>query len=297
MYHAKDNGRNNFQYFTPRMNEVAHARLLLETRLRRAIRQQEFVLHYQPVVSARTGGIVGMEALVRWQDPELGLVLPGQFIGVAEDAGLIDALGAWVLHEACRQSREWHDAGLTSLPVAVNLSAKQFRNRTLLETVSEALERSGLEPRYLELEIIETLLMEQSEQTAGLLERLNAMGLPLSIDDFGTGHSSLSCLTRFPIHKLKIDQSFVRDIGFDPADVAITSAVIALAHSLQLKVLAKGVETREQLEFLRQQGCHELQGYLFSEPLPAPELVALVRSWDARAYASRMSIDAPFIAV
>ena len=299
MYHAKESGRNNFQYFTPRMNEVAQERLLLETRLRRAIRQREFVLHYQPIVSALTGEIVGMEALVRWQDPERGLVPPAQFIRVAEDAGLINSLGAWVLEEACRQNREWHDEGLARLPVAVNLSAEQFRGRALAETITEALERSGLEARYLALEITETLLMEQSEQTVSLLGRLNAMGLQLSIDDFGTGYSSLSYLTRFPIHKLKIDKSFVRDIGSDPSDAAITSAVIALAQSLRLKVLAEGVETREQLDFLRQRGCHELQGYLFSKPLPADEFAVFVRSWDAGAYTSRIPADVlhPFIAV
>ena len=292
MYHAKEYGGNNFQYFTPRMNEVARERLLLETRLRRAICQQEFVLHYQPIVSASTGDIVGIEALVRWQDPERGLLPPGYFIGVAEDAGLINALGAWVLQEACRQNREWQDMGLARLPVAVNLSAEQFRSLALVETVSEALERSGLQPKHLELEITETLLMQQSEQTAILLDRLNAMGLELAIDDFGTGYSSLSYLTRFPIHKLKIDKSFVRDIGSDPSDASITSAVIAMAQSLKLKVLAEGVETREQLEFLRLRGCHELQGYLFSTPLPAQDLAAVMRGWDARAYASRIAVDA-----
>jgi diguanylate cyclase (GGDEF)-like protein/PAS domain S-box-containing protein len=299
MYHAKESGRNNFQYFTSRMNALAHERLVLETRLRRAIRQQEFVLHYQPVVSAMTGVIVGMEALVRWQDPERGLVPPAQFIRAAEDAGLINALGAWVLQEACRQNREWQDAGRFHLPVAVNLSAEQFRSRALLDTVSQALAQSRLEPRYLELEITETLLMEQSEQTLSLLARLNALGLQLSIDDFGTGYSSLSYLTRFPIHKLKIDKSFVRHIGADASDAAITSAVIALAHSLKLKVLAEGVETRLQLDFLRMRGCHELQGFLFSKPLPPAEFAQLVPRWEAGAYAAPIPADAlhPFIAV
>jgi diguanylate cyclase (GGDEF)-like protein len=299
MYHAKECGRNNFQYFTPRMNELAQERMKLETRLRRAIRNQEFVLHYQPIVSAVTGDIVGVEALVRWQDPEYGLVPPGQFIRIAEEAGLIAPLGAWVLREACRQNRMWQDSGLIYLPVAVNLSAEQFRSRTLIDTVSEALMLSGLEARYLALEITETLLMEHSEQTVILLSQLNAMGLQLSIDDFGTGYSSLSYLSRFPIHKLKIDKSFVRDMRSDPSDAAITSAVIALAHSLRLKVLAEGVENREQLEFLRLRGCHEVQGYLFSKPLPADAFAELVRDWNPRAYTIPLAADAlhPFIAV
>lgn len=299
MYHAKENGRNNFQFFTPRMNEIAQERLTMETRLRRAIRRQEFVLHYQPIVSAVTGDLVGVEALVRWQDPERGLVPPGQFIRIAEEAGLIGRLGAWVLQEACRQNRAWQHAGLIHIPVAVNLSAEQFRSRSLVDTVSEALALTGLEPRYLALEITETLLMEHSEQTVNLLSRLNTMGLQLSIDDFGTGYSSLSYLSRFPIHKLKIDKSFVRDMRSDPSDAAITSAVIALAHSLQLNVLAEGVETREQLEFLRLRGCHEVQGYLFSKPLPAEEFHAFVQRWDPRTYTAPVSEDSlhPFIAV
>jgi len=299
MYHAKENGRNNFQYFTPRMNEIAQERLTMETRLRRAIRNQEFVLHYQPIVSAVTGELVGVEALVRWQDPERGLVPPGQFIRVAEEAGLIGRLGAWVLHEACRQNRAWQQAGLIPIPVAVNLSAEQFRSRSLIDTVSEALALTGLDPCHLTLEITETLLMEQSEQTVDLLSRLNAMGLQLSIDDFGTGYSSLSYLSRFPIQKLKIDKSFVRDMRSDPSDAAITSAVIALAHSLRLRVLAEGVETREQLEFLRLRGCHEVQGYLFSKPLPAADFQAFVQSWDPRTYTAPASTNPllPFIAV
>ena len=299
MYHAKECGRNNFQYFTPRMNELAQERMTIETRLRRAIRNQEFVLHYQPIVSAVTGDIVSVEALVRWEDPQHGLIPPVQFIRIAEEAGLIGQLGAWVLREACRQNRTWQDAGLIHLPVAVNLSAEQFRSRSLLETVREALTLSGLEPRYLALEITETLLMEQSEQTVNLLAELNAMGLQLSIDDFGTGYSSLAYLSRFPIHKLKIDKSFVRDMRSDPADAAITSAVIALAHSLRLKVLAEGVEQREQLEFLRLRGCHEVQGYLFSKPLPAEAFAELIRHWDPQAYTVPLSADAlhPFIAV
>jgi len=281
------------------MNHVAQERLVLETRLRRAIRQQEFVLHYQPIVSAQSGDIVGMEALVRWQDPERGLVPPAQFIRVVDEAGLINALSAWVLEEACRQNREWQDAGLPCLPVAVNLSAEQFRSGALVDDVKDALARSALQPRHLALEITETLLMEQSEQTVDLLARLNQMGLQLSIDDFGTGCSSLSYLTRFPIHKLNIDMSFVRDIGSDPSGVAITSAVIALAHSLKLKVLAEGVETRQQLDFLRRRGCEELQGNLFSKPLAAADFAALLRAWDACTYASRVPSDAlhPFIAV
>ncbi len=277
MYHAKENGRNNYQYFTADLNSRAFERLSVENSLRRGLEQGEFLLHYQPQINLASGAIVGLEALVRWQHPDFGLVPPLRFIPVAEESGLIVPLGEWVLREACRQNRAWQQAGLPAIPVAVNLSAHQFHQKNLAQTISGALQESGLDARYLELELTESVVMRGSESTVETLARLKQMGLMLSIDDFGTGYSSLSYLKRFPIDKLKIDRSFVRDVTLDQDDAAIAGAIIAMAHSLRLKVIAEGVETQEQSDFLKEQGCDEIQGYLFSRPLPAEQMEKLLR--------------------
>lgn len=278
MYHAKENGRNNYQYFTADLNSRAFERLSLENSLRRGLAHGEFLLHYQPQINLSTGTIVGLEALVRWQHPDFGLVLPARFIPVAEESGLIVPLGEWVLREACRQNRAWQQNGLPAMPVAVNLSAHQFHQKNLAQVISGALRESGLDARFLELELTESVVMRGSESTVETLARLKQMGLMLSIDDFGTGYSSLSYLKRFPIDKLKIDRSFVRDVTLDQDDAAIAGAIIAMAHSLRLKVIAEGVETKEQSDFLKEQGCDEIQGYLFSKPLPAEQMEKLLRA-------------------
>jgi EAL domain-containing protein (putative c-di-GMP-specific phosphodiesterase class I) len=276
MYHAKESGRNNYQFFTPDMNTRALERLSLERSLRRAIEREELRLHYQPQYEVGTGRIVGVEALIRWQHPELGLIPPGRFIRFAEDINLIGEVGKWVLHEACRQARAWQSQALPALRVAVNISAAQFRDPDLPGTVMNALRAAGMEASHLEIELTESIIMEDVERATGLLEQLKALGLELAIDDFGTGYSSLSYLKRFPIDLLKIDQSFVRDITSDKDDAAITSAIIALTHNLGLRTIAEGVETVEQLTFLEGHGCDEVQGFLFSRPLSPSECTDLL---------------------
>ena len=276
MYHAKENGRNNYQFFTQDMNIRAVERQSLEGGLRRALGRQEFVLHYQPKVNLETGAITGAEALIRWHHPDRGLVPPAQFVPIAEDCGLILPIGRWVLREACRQTRAWLDAGLRPGPVAVNISAVEFRAKDFLESVRAALEDTRLEPRYLEIELTESVLMQDAESTNSVLQALKAMGVRLTVDDFGTGYSSLSYLRRFPIDALKIDQSFVRDITSDPDDATIVSAVIGMGKSLKQQVIAEGVETREQLAFLQSQGCDEGQGYYFSQPVVTEEFARLL---------------------
>jgi diguanylate cyclase (GGDEF)-like protein/PAS domain S-box-containing protein len=276
MYTAKQGGRNSYAFFTPSMNAGALERLSMESSLRRALERQEFQLHYQPKVDVDSGRIRGLEALLRWQHPDLGWVPPSRFIPLAEETGQIAAIGHWVLHAACRQNRLWQDQGLLAVPVAVNLSALQFRQRQLKDLVLDALKGSGLEAGFLELELTESMLMEDAAGAAAMLAELRRVGVGLSIDDFGTGYSSLSYLKRLPINALKIDQSFVRDIAGDADDAAIVSAVISMAHDLHLNVIAEGVETLEQLRFLRAHQCNEAQGFLFSRPLPADETAALL---------------------
>jgi diguanylate cyclase (GGDEF)-like protein len=269
MYEAKSQGGNGYQIFSRTMNATAMQRLTLETDLRRALEREELVLHYQPIVRADTGAITGAEALVRWQHPSLGLLLPSEFIPIAEENGLIVPLGEWVLRTACAQNRAWQDAGFAPLRIAVNLSSRQIRQGTLVTTVRAALEAAGLDPRWLSLELTESVLMERQHEAVAALHRLRALGVQLSIDDFGTGYSSLSYLKHFPVDSLKIDRTFVRDLIAVPDDAAITAAVIAMAHALELKVVAEGVETHEHLAFLRGQGCDEVQGHLVGRAVPA----------------------------
>ncbi|MDB5765124.1 MAG: hypothetical protein JWQ21_4119 [Herminiimonas sp.] len=281
MYRAKKEGRNTFRFYAADMNARAHLRLELEAAMRRAVGRNEFVLHYQPQVELSTGRLIGFEALVRWQHPELGLMPPADFIGLAEETGLIMQIGEWVLREACLQAKRWQDQGLGEYNIAVNLSTRQFGNGDLIQMVSSALQDAGLAAKYLELEITESLLMENPDSAVDTLRILRGKGVSLSIDDFGTGYSSLGYLKRFSLDKLKIDRSFVRDITRDPDDAAIATAIIAMAHRLKLKVIAEGVETEGQLGYLRLHGCDEVQGYLFSRPLPADECTRMLRTRSA----------------
>ncbi len=275
MYQAKQAGRNTYRFFKPEMNIGALERLQLENDLRRAIEQQEFELYYQPQVDIPSGRIVGAEALVRWHHPERGLITPATFIRLSEETGLIVPIGAWVLEQACRQAVSWRAHAPAGFRIAVNLSARQFQPQ-ILDTVSETLRRTGAAPQALELELTESMVMQDPDAAIGLLRAMADLGIQLAIDDFGTGYSSLSYLKRFPLHKLKVDRSFVQDIPADNNDAAITSATIALAHSLNLKVIAEGVETSEQLAFLRRQGCDQYQGYYCSHPVPAGDFAKLL---------------------
>ena len=272
MYNAKEAGRNTYRFFDDRMNRQAHEHLLLQNRLNRALFQAEFHLHYQPQLEIGSGRVIGVEALLRWQNPELGEVVPARFIPVAEDGGAIVPIGAWVLEEACRQAQVWRQAGWPDMIMSVNLSALQFRRTGLIETVAGALARSGLPPHLLELELTESIMLHDVENTLDTVRQLKAMGVRLSIDDFGTGYSSLSYLKRFAVDRLKIDRSFVRDLDADPDNAAIVRAVIQLAHSLRLDIIAEGVETEAQLAFLRDEGCPGVQGFLFSRPLASADL-------------------------
>ncbi|MCD2180865.1 sensor domain-containing protein [Rhizobium sp. GN54] len=277
MYRSKEIGRDALQFFTAEMASSAHEKLRYQEELRRAIARQEFVLHYQPQMDLKTGHIFAVEALIRWNHPERGLLMPGDFIPFAEEAGLIGQIGDWTLRAACRQNKAWQDAGLPPVVVSVNVSARQFQEPEWVERVASALKRSGLEARYLELELTESVIMADVQQAVALMHRLEELGVHLAIDDFGTGYSSLSALKRFPVDRLKIDRSFVQDLPDDPDDAAIARAIISLAHTLQLRVIAEGVETREQLEFLRGAGCDEIQGYYLSKPVRAEGIETLLR--------------------
>lgn len=277
MYRAKEYGRNNYQFYVADMNVKARARLMLESSLRRALDRGEFALYYQPRVDLFSGRVIGAEALLRWRHPEMGLVPPTEFIPILEETGMIIPVGDWVLRQASRQNHIWQEMGLPPIRMAVNLSARQFIQKDLAESVLRVLEGAGLLPEYLELEITEDLLIEHNQTNIITLAKLRSHGIHISIDDFGTGYSSLSYLKRLPIDTLKIDQSFVRDIVTDPDNKAIVSAIIAMASSLHLNVLAEGVETDEQLAFLRAQGCNEIQGFSFSHPLAAEDFEQLLR--------------------
>lgn len=277
MYRAKELGRNSFQFYTSEMNTKVQGKLAMQDGLRNALDNDEFLLLYQPQVDLQSGQIIGVEALIRWQHPELGVVSPIKFIPQAEETGLIVPIGDWVIHTACRQNKAWQAAGLPPITVSVNISARQFVERNLIDRVNHALQESGLEPMYLELELTESLIMQDLQQAISKMKALQAMGTSLSIDDFGTGYSSLAALKSFPIARLKIDQSFVRDLPDNENDKAIATAVISLGHKLNLKVIAEGVETEEQQAFLRENGCDEIQGYFFSKAVSAEEIGQLLR--------------------
>ncbi|MFZ3087204.1 MAG: EAL domain-containing protein [Methylotenera sp.] len=276
LYRAKQAGRNNFQFFTQQMHEQANEVLHIENELRRALEQDEFLLYYQPKIDASTSKIIGAEALIRWQHPQKGLVSPASFIPIAEESGIINEIGNWVLNTAVRQIAQWQADGIAIVPVAINLSLVQFRQDSLYQSVYQALRESGLDPAMLELEMTEGIAMENSERTISVLNQLNTLGVRLSIDDFGTGYSSLSYLKRFKIDNLKIDQSFVHDLDRHPEDAAIITAIIGMAKSLGFKTIAEGVETQEQLDFLRDKQCDQIQGYLFSKPVPEDDFVQLL---------------------
>ena len=277
MYTAKDYGGDNFRFFTDEMNAQVVERLTLENSLRLALDRKELFLVYQPQMDIGTGKITGLEALLRWQHPELGLVPPDKFIKIAENSGLIMSIGEWVLRTACLQARKWQDEGLPAVPVAVNVSAVQFRHDGFRDLIRRVLHETGIAPGYVELELTESLLLSNADVTFSVLQALKAMGLKLAIDDFGTGYSSLSYLKHFPVSKLKIDRSFVRDVAVNLDDAAITTAIISMAKSLNLKVIAEGVETEEQMSFLRARHCDEIQGYYFSKPLSPEDVVVALR--------------------
>ena len=278
MYQAKENGRQSYQFFKPAMNVRAVERQSIEENLRRALERQEFALHYQPKIDLRTGKISGAEALIRWTHPVRGPVSPAQFIPVAEDCGLILPIGQWVLREACKQARAWVDAGLPVTSMAVNISSMEFRDDNFLDSVFAALSETGLDPQSLELELTESVLMKRAESAASVLKTLRARGVQIAVDDFGTGYSSLSYLTKFPIDALKIDQSFVRQISSTPDDTTIVTAVISMGRSLKLRVVAEGVETRDELAFLQARQCDEAQGYYFSRPVLPQQFAKLLMS-------------------
>ena len=276
MYRAKEQGRGHWQFYASSMNAGTLERLGLESELRHALERGQFHLEYQPQLDLASGKVVGMEALLRWQHPQLGRIAPASFIGLAEEMGLIIPIGDWVLRTACAQARAWQLAGHGPLRLAVNLSARQFKQRNLLHAVAQALAETGLAAAHLELELTESMVMHDVEQATAIMANLKALGVQLSIDDFGTGYSSLAYLRHFPIDVLKIDKTFVSDITHSDDDAAIVRAIISLAHSLRLKVIAEGVETAQQLAFLRQHGCDQMQGYLFSRPLTATAFEALL---------------------
>ncbi|QDZ28375.1 EAL domain-containing protein [Noviherbaspirillum sp. UKPF54] len=278
MYHAKEKGRNTFERYTAEMHSRVNEHLLIESNLRRALERNEFLLHYQPLVDLGSGRIVGAEALVRWRHPELGMVAPARFIPLAEETGLITGIGEWVMRSACRQARAWHDAGFGDLQVAVNLSTQQLTRAGFDAEVAAALADAGLEPRYLELEITESASMKHPERTVVLLARLKQMGMSIAIDDFGTGYSNLSYLKRFPVDRLKLDRAFVSDITSKPEDSELARAIIAMARSLRLTVVAEGVEDAQQVELLRAYGCDQVQGYYFSPPLAPEDFADVLRS-------------------
>jgi PAS domain S-box/diguanylate cyclase (GGDEF) domain len=277
MYHAKSLGRNNYQFYRAAVNASTAELFALENSLRRALERDELEIDYQPQVDIETGRVSGMEALLRWRHPEKGLIMPSDFIPVAEETGLIVPIGEWVLRHACAQNVAWQKSGFAPMRMAVNISARQLRLRTLAETVAEILDETGLDADWLELELTETMMMRSTEDIIGILRQLKSIGVFLSIDDFGTGYSSLSYLKRFPVDTIKIDRSFIQGVDSDFDNAAISKAIIALAHSLRLKVIAEGVETEKQLSFLREHQCCDAQGYYFSRPMPATAITELLQ--------------------
>jgi len=278
MYVAKESGRNNYKFFSNEMNLKAVERMALESNLRRALEKEELSLVYQPQIDTRTGLMTGVEALLRWNHPETGAISPGKFIPIAEETGLIIPIGEWVLRSACRQARSWIDAGFTSLCVAVNISGCQFKQGNLANLVRQVLEETGLDPANLELELTESILMDNAESAVNMLKELKTLGVNLAIDDFGTGYSSLTYLKHFPIDRLKIDQMFIRNITTDANDASISKAIIAMAHSLRMDVIAEGVETKEQKEFLAAHDCFEMQGYYLCRPVSAEKICHMLEN-------------------
>jgi diguanylate cyclase (GGDEF)-like protein len=283
MYEAKQKGRDNYQFYTGEMNEAARERRLLQEGLRGAIVNKEFVLAYQPQVDLHTGAIFAVEALVRWRHPMFGMVPPAKFIPLAEESGLIGPLGDWVMREACRQNKAWQDAGIPPITMCVNVSARQFRDRSWVARVTDVLRETGMDPNYLELELTESMLMHDVDTAIDTMRQLQATGVRFSIDDFGTGYSSLSALKSFPVARLKIDQSFVRNLPDDANDRSIAMAVISLGQKLNMKVIAEGVETDEQLKFLQNNDCDAIQGFHFSRPIDPDALAAMLQKQAAAA--------------
>ncbi|GIM45626.1 hypothetical protein DNHGIG_11750 [Collibacillus ludicampi] len=278
MYKAKEKGRNHYQLYESTLTQHVSKKLILESSFRKALEQHQFFLLYQPKADIHSNRIIGVEALLRWKHPELGEVPPAEFITLAEETGFIHSIGKWVLYTACNQNKSWQDKGLPRIPIGVNLSMHQFQRDDLVGTIQSVLKQTGLAPQWLELEITESAIMNNPEEGAKKIKQMKELGIHLSIDDFGTGYSSLTSLKRFPVDTLKIDQSFIRELTTDPKDAAITRAIITLGRSLNLKVIAEGVENEEQLAFLRNQDCHALQGYLFSHPLTAHEFEQLLKN-------------------
>jgi EAL domain-containing protein (putative c-di-GMP-specific phosphodiesterase class I) len=297
MYHAKEQGRNTYQMYSASMNAEAMARLQLEQQLRKAVEAGEFTIWYQPIVDLDTRRPVAAEALVRWSHPERGLVSPGEFIALCEECGLIVPLGEWILRGVCSQARAWEAAGLGTVRMSVNLSARQLRHDGIVDTVRAILQETGLRPRSLVLELTESMLMEPKGVTGRTIRELADLGVSLAIDDFGTGYSSLSYLKNFPVSTLKIDRSFIAGITTDPDDSAITTAIIALARAMELEVVAEGVETEAQADFLRDKGCHRIQGYLVGRPMAREEferglLAALSPQPSAQSHGARKRLKA-----
>jgi EAL domain-containing protein (putative c-di-GMP-specific phosphodiesterase class I) len=276
MYQAKDSGRNNYQFYQAGLNCSAFDRQSLESDLRHALERREFELHYQPKMDVKSGAIAGVEALIRWRHPVRGMLSPGQFIPIAEESGLIVPIGQWVLREACRQAEAWRHADLRPIRLAINTSAAELRARGFVAGVRTILAETGFDPKRLELELTEAFLMQDSQSTADVLGAIKDMGVRLALDDFGTGYSSLSYIRRFPIDTLKVDQSFVRDLATNAGDASVVNAIISMGKSLNMQVVAEGVETREQLKFLRDHECPEAQGFYFSHPLAAGEFAKLL---------------------
>jgi len=277
MYRAKEKGRNTFQLYTPSMNFKAMERLAVEKNLRKALDREEFELYYQPKINLESGQIAGMEALIRWDSPELGMVMPSQFIHIAEETRLIIQMGHWVLLTACRQAKQWQSEGLPQIPISVNLSVVQFTHPNLVSEINKVINQTNTQPHNLELEITESVLMQDTTLAVSILNKLSELGIKISIDDFGTGFSSLNYLKNLPIDYLKIDQTFIKDFNLQ-TNSAITKAIVTLAQSLNMKTIAEGVETEEQKKFLKELNCDEAQGYLFSKPLPKDEMGELLRS-------------------
>jgi diguanylate cyclase (GGDEF)-like protein len=284
MYRAKDAGKNNYQFYSAELTTAAFERLTLENSLRHALARNEFVLHYQPQVDLATGRLIGLEALVRWQHPTFGLLAPAHFISVAEETGAIVPLGEWLTHQAMLQLKEWRDQGLGDLRIAVNVSARQLSEPNFVDTIARLLKAAALPADALELEITESVLMKNADRTIEQLRALHDVGVRFAVDDFGTGYSSLSYLRRFPIHTLKIDKSFIRDLTDDSGDAEIVKTIIAMARGLKLSVVAEGVETREQLVFLQAQGCYAAQGYLIARPLSVERMTERLRQRDTRSW-------------